>query len=220
MQPTPRLYGSPTEKSTAPDVTLDAYAYFASSHSILGTMRTSILGLILVCGCASASRPATETPSNDRILGVDSQSGEVLHTQSSTGPVATSIHAPFSAVWAALPEVYSGLGIELTAIDPPSGTIGNRSFIRSRTLSGKRLSAYFDCGSSMTGMRADEGRMVLSVVSRATAGTEGQTSLSTTVSGAVQTNEGASAQTIPCASSGVLEETIRSAVARRTGGTE
>ena len=183
-------------------------------------MRTPIVALVLVCGCASASRPATETPSNDRILGVDTQSGEVLHTQSSTGPVATSIHAPFSAVWAALPDVYAGLGIELTVIDPPSGTIGNRALTRSRTLSGKRMSAYFDCGSSMTGMRADEGRMVMSVVTRATTGAGGQTSLSTTVSGAVQTNEGASAQTIPCASTGILEETIRSAVARRTGGTE
>ena len=159
-----------------------------------------------------------ETPSNDRILGVDNQSGEVLHTQSSTGPVASSIHAPFSAVWAALPDAYNSLEIELTVIDPPSGTIGNRSFIRTRSLGGKRLSAYFDCGSSMTGMRADEGRMVVSVVSRATAGADGQTSLATTVSGVVQTNEGASAQAIPCASSGALEETIRSAVARRTGG--
>jgi hypothetical protein len=188
-------------------------------HSSPGLMRTSILGLILVCGCASASRPASETPTTDRILGVNNQTGEVLHTQASTGAVASSIHAPFSAVWAALPEVYNSLGIELTLIDPPTGSVGNRSFIRSRTLGSKRLSAYFDCGSSMTGMRADEGRMNLSVVSRATAGTDGQTSLATTVSGTVQTNEGASAQTIPCASTGLLEETIRSAVARRVGGT-
>lgn len=181
-------------------------------------MRTSILAFILVCGCASTSRPATENPSHDRILGVDNQSGEVLHTQSSTGPVASSIHAPFSAVWSALTDTYNSLGIELTVIDPPSGTIGNRSFTRSRTLSGKRLSAYFDCGSSMTGMRADEGRIMVSAVSKATAGTDGQTSLATTVSGAVQTNEGASAQIIPCASTGVLEETIRNTVARRTGG--
>ena len=182
-------------------------------------MRTSILGLILVCGCASTSRPATNTSSNDRILGVNNQTGEVLHTQASVGPVATSIHAPFGAVWSALPDVYNSLGIELTVIDPPSGTIGNRSFVRSRTLGGKRLSAYFDCGSNMTGMRADEGRMMVSAISRATAGTDGQTSLATTVSSSVQTNEGASAQTIPCASTGVLEETIRSAVARRVGGT-
>ena len=182
-------------------------------------MRTPILALILVCGCASASPPTSETPSSDRILGVNNQTGEVLHTQASVGPVATSIHAPFGAVWAGLPDVYNSLGIELTLVDPPTGTVGNRSFIRSRTLGGKRLSAYFDCGSSMTGMRADEGRMIVSAVSKAAPGADGQTSLATTVSGAVQTNEGASAQTIPCASTGTLEETIRSAVARRTGGT-
>jgi hypothetical protein len=183
-------------------------------------MRTSILGLILLCGCASASRPASEPSSNDRILGVNNQTGEVLHTQASVGPVASSIHAPFSTVWAALPEVYNSLAIELTVIDQPSGTVGNRSFVRTRTLGGKRMSAYFDCGSSMTGMRADEGRMTITAVSRVTDVANGETSLATTVSAVVQTNEGASAQNIPCASSGALEETIRSGVARRTGGTE
>jgi len=182
-----------------------------------GLMRTSILGLILVCGCASASRPASETPSSDRILGVNNQTGEVLHTQASVGPVTTSIHAPLRAVWAALPEVYNSMGIQLTVIDQPSGTVGNRSFVRTRTLDGKRMSAYFDCGSSMTGMRADEGRMTITAVSRATDVANGETSLATTVSGTVQTNEGASAQNIPCASTGVLEESIRSAVARRAG---
>ena len=182
-------------------------------------MRTPILALILVCGCASTRQPATEPASTDRILGVEAKTGEVIHTQASTGPVTTALHAPFSAVWTALPDVYGALEIELTVIDQPSGTIGNRSFVRSRTLNGKRLSAYFDCGSSMTGMRADEGRMILSVVSRVTAGTDGETSLATTAASAVQTNEGASAQTIPCSSTGVLEETIRGAVARRTGGT-
>jgi hypothetical protein len=210
--------------SFAPDNTL---RYTGGCHCVAprtvsfhkDLMRTSIIALALVCACASASRPATESRSNDRILGVDDRSLEVIHTQASVGAVTTSIHAPLSAVWTALPQVYAALGIELTLIDQPSGTIGNRSFIRTRTLAGKRMSSFFDCGSSMTGMRADEGRMIASAVSKVTAGADGQTSLATTVSGAVQTNEGASAQTIPCASTGMLEEAIRSAVARRTGGT-
>ena len=110
----------------------------------MGRMRTEILTLVLVCGCASASGPTTSAPS-DRILGVNTDTREVMHTQSSTGPAVASIHAPLSAVWAALPDVYNALGIELTVIDPPTATIGNRAFNRTRTLAGKRLSAYFDC---------------------------------------------------------------------------
>ena len=60
--------------------------------------------------------------------------------------------------------------------------------------------------------------MIISTMSKATAGAAGETSLATTVTGVVQTTDGASAQTIPCASTGVLEASIQNAVLRRTGG--
>jgi hypothetical protein len=180
-------------------------------------MRTSLLMLALLCGCVSAAPSTQGTGSNDRILGVNNQTGEVLHTQATVGPEVASIHASTDVIWNVLPTVYSDLGIELTVIDKPSGTIGNRSFVKTRSLAGRRLSAYFECGSSMTGQRADEGRVNATVVTKISAAADGQTQLSTTVTGEVQTTEGSSAQTIPCASTGALEEQIRTSVARKSG---
>ena len=181
-------------------------------------MRKFALGLIIVAACATSGTSGRDTQRKDRILGVDAQTSEVMHTQSSDGPVSATLHASTDAVWKALPAAYAGLGIDLMVIDRPSGTIGNRSFIRTRTLAGKRLSAYFECGSSMTGLRADEGRVTAASVTRVTAASDGETQLSTTVAGVVQTVEGSSAQSIPCASTGALEEAIRNAVARQLSG--
>lgn len=181
-------------------------------------MRTRFFLVIVLAGCASAASRSSQSPSSDRILGQDTQTGELLHTQSSDGPVAATVHASTDAVWGALTDTYNGLGIELTVVDKGTGTIGNRSFVRSRTLAGKRMAEYFECGQSMTGSRADEGRLTISAVSNVSALTGGESRLSTTVTAVVTTMEGASAQNIPCSSTGMLEEAIRNTVVRRIGG--
>lgn len=129
---------------------------------------------------------------------------------------STTVHASPVAVWNALPAAYLALGIEPTVSDQASGTFGNQSFARTRKIGDKRVSAYFECGFSTTGMRADEWQLSASVVTRISAAPAGQTQLATSVSGAVHPKDGTSAQTVACESTGALENSIRTAVERST----
>jgi hypothetical protein len=62
-------------------------------------------------------------------------------------------------VFAAASLVLANLGIQTDVCDSVDGMIGNIGLVRSRRLDRTPLSVFLDCGSTMTGLRADYYRL-------------------------------------------------------------
>lgn len=169
-------------------------------------MRRLLFAVVILTGCASSGASSDPSIPTDRILATDN--GNVYRT---TNLPAASTVVPFAAdrVMRALATVYTKMGIDLTLIDPPTGRIGNPHFIRRREINGVQISQLLNCGRNMTGNRADNDRITISLVSTAKGEPDGGTRLSTVFTAGAQTMDGSSGDVTSCGTSGVLEETIR-----------
>jgi hypothetical protein len=135
-----------------------------------------------------------------------------LRTALEDGARAGRILAPADAVWQAVALVYEELGIPLETIDPATRRIGNTSFVRSRQLGGRPLSAYLACGYDAVGSPvADSHRLQLEVMSQVVGRGE-ETDLTILVRG-VALPGAASTNRVPCRTTGALEQRIANAVA-------
>ena len=116
----------------------------------------------------------------------------------------------------ALAAAYPTLGIEATLVDPPGGKVGNPRFEVTRTLAGDRLSLLFSCGRTMTGDRADEDRIYISLVSAAVPLDATHTVVETRAEAVARdVRSGNSGATLPCESLGVLERRLNEAARGR-----
>ena len=106
-------------------------------------------------------------------------------------------------LWAVLGTVYERLQIPVTLSNPPRWEFGNPRFL-ARRIEGARLSNHFDCGRTLTGQRADEYAVTLSVVTRLTDAPGDSTAVVTTVDGSAKARA-TSGNALHCASKGTLE---------------
>jgi hypothetical protein len=116
---------------------------------------------------------------------------------------------------AALPAVYSSLGIEVKLNDSGSGQVGNRNFWKTGRLAGERISKFLGCGTMISGEAADNYRVTMSVVSQVTADSVGS-NVETWLT-AVAKDPSTSSGSVSCASKGTLETRINQLVAERFG---
>jgi hypothetical protein len=166
---------------------------------------------------ACAAPSALPTPAPDRVLAVDSD-GNIIRRSTGDEKARVEFKAPVDRVWPALVMSYAELGIEPTVADRGAGRYGNGGFVAPRRLGGKALAAYFNCGSGLAGPYIDAGRLTTSVVTYVQAGSDGSTTAVTYASGTLRRHEGASADPIVCASTGLLEEEIRKGVEKQLAG--
>jgi hypothetical protein len=182
-------------------------------------MRRSLLALTFLCACAqprvNAPAPQVDVPL-DRQVGV-SANGVVIHNSATDGGQASVVNAPLKLVWPALKAAYDDLAIPTVVLDTVGHQIGNGQFQFRRQLGGQPASRYFDCGSSLTGPRADEGLVRAVIVTRLTESPDGTTLMSTAVHGSVQSSSGTTSARMDCASTGRLESRLQTAIAARTG---
>ena len=123
--------------------------------------------------------------------------------------VSVGVAATPEQVWAALPGVYRELGITTDMRDDALRTLGARTFTGSR-IGGKRSSDFVRCGNQGSGPSSGGMyRTRLTVISRVTAAGPGKSDLVTEVSGTATQVEGTSTGPIACASTGELEQRIK-----------
>jgi hypothetical protein len=166
---------------------------------------------------ACAPPSALPTPAPDRVLAVDSD-GNVIRRSTGDEKARAEFKAPVDRVWPALVMSYAELGIEPTVADRGAGQYGNGGFLAPKRLAGRPLATYFDCGSGLTGPYIDAGRLIANVVTYMQPGAEGKTTAVTYATGTLRRNDGASADPIVCASTGMLEEEIRKGVEKHLAG--
>jgi hypothetical protein len=178
------------------------------------SVAAALAALVTVAACRSqggsgaARAPAPIVVTDERDAALSAALGERVISDDPT--VGEPIAAPSAQVYQALIAVYSELGIPATVVNPSTGVVASvhrRAFGR---LGGTNLSRFLSCGESMTGPRADQDRIVLSVVSRVKPNGADKSRVETRVV-ATATGTGGTSDRMPCTTTGELEMRIHRA---------
>ena len=167
-------------------------------------MRRTMIGLMLVAGCASsgAVEGSDSTPKQAAIFS-SSETGLLMAERPRAA--ATTLTASPPNVWLAVKKVYADLEIPITVDNVAAHQIGNANFYRSRQLAGEPMNLFVDCGSGMTGPKAATYRIYASLLTDVNPDGKGGTKLQTTFVPIGQDVAGGSTDRIPCGSTGRFE---------------
>lgn len=185
----------------------------------LGSATAAIAVVLTLPGCssggggrASAPAPIVVTDERDAVLSAAIGERVVSNDQS----IYESVAAPPDKVYQALIIAYGDLGVPATIINPRDGLVAALNRRAFGKLGNERLSRYVSCGESMTGPRADQDRVTLSVISWAKPDGSGNTRVETRIVGNA-TDSGGTSMRMPCSTTGELEWRIHKAAKAALG---
>jgi hypothetical protein len=125
-----------------------------------------------------------------------------------------TIYAGASAIWSALPAVYTALSIPLTTADNQTLRFGNEGMKVRRKLGETSLVKLLDCGRTQIGQNADSYEIIMSVVTTLKRHDENITVISTSVEASGKPLQFGGSET-RCRTKGELEKQIALAVRAR-----
>ena len=166
--------------------------------------RTLCVSLVL----ALLSAPATSEAQRQRVAVTLFGARVVLDTIGAPVTVDASPGETFAAV--AL--VLENLGIKADVRDSAGGMVGNLELVRSRRLDRTPLSVFFDCGSTMTGLRADNYRITMPLLVMLDPLGADRSRMRIAVLASAQDPTGSSNQPVLCGSTSALESRMHKAV--------
>ena len=128
-------------------------------------------------------------------------------------PRSTELIVPATpvAAWNVAKRVYQAIDIPVTVENPAGHQLGNNSFAKTRTLGGMRMSELVDCGSGMTGRKADTYRILMSLMTVIDPDPKG-VRLRTMLVAYGQDMGGDSTERIACGTTGLLELTVNNSI--------
>ena len=166
-------------------------------------IRTLALGLLIGAGLASTAE------GQRRRVALPLYGAQVVMD---TIGERVEIHAPPGRVFAATALVLQNFGIEADVRDSVGGLLGNIGLVRSRRLNRTPLSAFLNCGSSMTGLRADYYRVTMPLLIMFDPSGADRTYMRIALVASAQDPTGTSNQPVLCGSTGGLETRLRKAI--------
>jgi len=172
-----------------------------------------LLSIVATASCASAPRTELALPT-ERTVAVDDQN---IYRTTVLPNTKAPIGVPPNRAFDALKLVYEELGIPAGTHDPATGRFGNTNFWKQRKLGNQSMSAYVNCGESLTGPVANNYRIYISLMSIVRPDGKGTSELETAFSAQAQNMEGSSGDRISCGSTGRLEEYIRKSLLLKVG---
>lgn len=122
------------------------------------------------------------------------------------------IQAPPRQVFAAAALVLQNFGIETDVRDSVGGLLGNIGLVRTRRLNRTPLSVFLNCGSSMTGLRADYYRVTMPLLIMLDPSGADRTYMRIALVASAQDVTGTSTLPVLCGSTGGLETRLRKAI--------
>jgi hypothetical protein len=164
--------------------------------------RVSLLSLCALAACASGQAYEQTTPKQVAIFSAP-ETGTILGERPRA--VAATVAAPPAAVWLAVKKVYLEIEIPVTVENPSARQIGNPNFNKTRTLAGKPMTEWVDCGNGMTGPKAASYRMYISLLTDVIPDGQGGTRVQTTFVPMGQDMMGNSTDRISCGTTGRFE---------------
>jgi hypothetical protein len=171
-----------------------------------------LIGLGACASTPSASESSNVTAARPVIVITD----RIIEGERPRAAVAMIAASP-AAAWPVVKKVYQALGIDVTVDNVAAHQLGNQNFWKTRMLGGHRMSEFVDCGSGMTGLKADLYRIYISLLTTVNPDGQGGTKLETLFLPVGQDVTGGSTDRIPCGSTGGLEALIHESVRATLG---
>ena len=109
---------------------------------------------------------------------------------------------------------YQNIGIATAVLSRDPRVIGNEHVAMRRTLNGRFLATFLDCGVTPSGVLANTYRIQASVLTAVVPGKNGGSVIETRMTANGMSNEGASGGSVDCSSKGVLERELLAALAK------
>lgn len=175
------------------------------------TLATSAI-LALACASSSAG-PGPPPPTRSVIRTSGFQTAEFLDEKDLA---SATLPASPAEVWGVLPTVYEELEIPVTQRDPAQMILGNPGY-DVRTIQGKRMASYLDCGTSPSGILANLYDVTLALATRVSPAPAGGSVMTTILEGWAEPRV-TRGNPVHCRSKGTLEERIAAVVAERLQG--
>jgi hypothetical protein len=179
-----------------------------------------LLIALSACKSASTSTPNLESnasPSELDIRGGLEGASVFYRVNRSDGSVSANVQATPADVWKTVVVTYNDLKLPITAIDEQKHRISSTDARAPRSIGGKPLRDYFDCGSGITGPRVDSYDVSYTIVTSVTPAAGDSTTVSSTVVGSAKDASGSSSGPINCGTTGRLEQRIARLVALKLG---
>jgi hypothetical protein len=176
-------------------------------------IRLVLLGAL--CGCSASQPPvvATATPGPATI---HTGSGIDVNLSAEARTVEETVFAPVAEAWPALLAAWEALDIPIDQQDARGYALRSRAYRMPRQMGGKRRSELLDCGTTMTGQRADAWDVTLEIMTGLRQENPARTRVSTVVIAAARPREGTSNSPVSCQSKGELEKIIIRQLAEHT----
>jgi hypothetical protein len=162
----------------------------------------------VACASASASSSPTVVSDPSGVITSDARGRQI--TIGHDGAVADSLATTADSAFQALVRAYGELGIATPLLDLRGRRVGDPRMSASRSFKGSPLSRFLSCGDGITGPRANNDRIMLSVVSESKPRSGGGALLETRVT-AVAIDTGGRGGQAQCTTTGELEELIHHA---------
>ena len=199
----------------------NASVFFDSTTMPTRFARLSLGFSLAIAGCAPTNDPETAaspvqaaTRSAETLKG---EFGESYNRRGDDGTVVAKVLAPAPAVWEAILATMAARKVTPTLVDRPAGRVGDTALVIMRRWNGQAMSYYMNCGSTMTGQRADEDRLravLLAQISRLRADTVG---IAVHFSATATPITGSTATQAQCMSTGRAESEFLDDTIRRLG---
>jgi hypothetical protein len=168
--------------------------------------------------CASRRAPDARPPV---IVVLDEREGRLSaalgrHVTVDDRPIADSLAAAPDRAHRALVAAYSGLGIPDVIANPTTGLVAIAEHRVRGTFARERPSRFLSCGTTLTGPRADEDLVLLTVVSRLRPAGPAASIVETRVVATSTDTRGTGARQ-PCTTTGQLEARLHQAAKEALG---
>lgn len=120
-----------------------------------------------------------------------------------------AIKASVDRTFKALTGAMRDLGIEPTRMDSAAHQVGNPGFQKTGKLGSSPLSLFFECGSDLTGQRANRDRVTIAINATVVAAAGGTSEVRTQLNASSRNMMGNSTDPIACGTTGRLENSLR-----------
>ena len=191
-------------------------------HGTVNAAAALLTALSLACGPSqveTAQSPVQGMTRSAEVVDGGGGFGRSEFRRGDDGTVTGKLLAPAPAAWDAILAAMAQRHVTPTLLNRNVGRVGDTSMVLLRSWNGHQLSYFFNCGSTMTGPRADEERLhtiLLAQLTRLPSDTIGVAVHFSATAQAV--NSGSSARPSQCTSTGRGEVEFLDEVIQRVGG--
>lgn len=181
--------------------------------------RLLALAVLALAGCAptarvepgEALRPPVQPPPEIQSTG----EGFYVRLNRDDGISVTSIDGSKAEVFQAVLSAFDAVGLEIEGGDPTRGLIQSERMVEMSSFAGERMSDLLECGTTLTGNRANSWRIEFHVSALVEALGDRRSQITTRLVANARPMDGTSRNQVSCTTRGLLEQKISEAAAEK-----